>query len=90
MSHVLNISDETYRAIESLARQRGTTPEALAETLLSEHLAEREAIARQNAEWETGLHEALARAARGDNQVYHTTDEFFAALDQISSEESGG
>jgi predicted transcriptional regulator len=86
MSHVLQVSDETYRTIESLARQQGTTPEALAETLLRERLAEREAIARQNAEWGAGLDEALARAARGENVCYESTDAFFAALDEVPSE----
>ncbi len=89
MSHVLQVSDETYRTIEALARRQGTTPEALAEALLRERLAEREAVARQNAEWEAGLDEALARAARGENARYHSTETFLAALDQIPSEGSG-
>jgi predicted transcriptional regulator len=67
VSHIFQVSDETYHAIESLARQQGTTPEALAEALLRERLAEREAIQRQNAEWEAGLDEALARADRGEH-----------------------
>ena len=86
MSHVLQVSDETYHTIESLARQQGTTPEALAEVLLRERLAEREALVRQNAEWEAGLDEALARAARGENEQYASTDAFFAALDDIPAE----
>ena len=86
---MLEVSDETYRTIESLARQQGTTPEALAEALLRAHLAEREAILRQNAEWGASLDEALARAARGENARYHSTEDFFAALDQIPSEGSG-
>ena len=89
MSHSVPVSDELYRAIETLARQAGITPEALAETLLKERLAEREAILRQNAEWAAGLDEALARAARGENLGYHSTDALFAALDEIPYEESG-
>ena len=83
MSHVLQVSDETYRTIEALARQQGTTPEALGQALPRERLAEREAVARQNAEWEAGLDEALARAARGENARYHSAEAFFAALDEI-------
>ena len=73
MSHVLTVSDETYRDIEALAQQRGTSPETLAETLLKERLAERVAITRQNAEWEATLDDALARAARGENTRYADT-----------------
>ena len=86
MSHVLHISDEMYRAIETLARRQGTTPEALAELLLSEHLAELAAIQRQNAEWSAGLDGALARSARGENQVYHSTEDFLDALDQTPAD----
>jgi predicted transcriptional regulator len=88
MSHAVHVSDETYRAIETLAREQGTTPEVLAETLLKERLAEHEAILRQNAEWEAGLDEALAHAARGENPRYASTDAFFAALDEIPVEGS--
>jgi predicted transcriptional regulator len=80
MSHAVPVSDEIYRIIETLARARGITPEALTETLLREHLAERAAIARQNAEWDAGLDEALARAARGKNAQYDSMEAFFAAL----------
>jgi predicted transcriptional regulator len=83
MSHAVHVSDETYRAIEALARQLGTTAEALAETLLRERLTERQAILRQNEEWAAGLDGALARAARGENARYGSTEEFFAALDEI-------
>lgn len=64
MSQAIQVSDEIYRALEALARQQGTTPEALAEMLLKERIAERQAIQRQNAEWEAELDDALARAAR--------------------------
>jgi predicted transcriptional regulator len=89
MSHAVQVSDETYEAIETLAQQQGTTPEAIAEALLRERLAERQAILRQNEEWGVGLDEALARAARGENVRYEGTEEFFAALDEIGSEKSG-
>lgn len=89
MGHVLNLSDEMYQTIAELAQVRGTTPEALAEKLLREHLAERESIARQNAEWADGLDEALARAARGENARYSSTEELFAALDKIPHEAEG-
>jgi predicted transcriptional regulator len=90
MSHAVQVSDETYEAIETLAQRQGTTPEALAETLLRERLAQRHAIQQQNEEWEASLDEALARAARGENGRYSSTEEFFAALDEIGSEGSGG
>ena len=83
MSHALTVSDETYRDIEALAQQRGTSPETLAEMLLKERLAERLAIARQNAEWEATLDDALARAVCGENVRYADTETFFAALDSI-------
>lgn len=89
MSHSVQVSDELYRALETLARQEGTSLEALAEALLKEHLAEREAISRQNAEWEAGLGEALARAGRGENPGYHSTDALFAALEEVPYEEPG-
>ena len=89
MSHAVQVSDETYEAITMLAQEQGTTPEALAETLLRERLAERQAIQRQNEEWGAGLDEALARAARGENARYESAEEFFAALDEIGSEKSG-
>lgn len=81
MTHAVPISDETYKTIEKLARQQGTTHEALAETLLRERLAERQAIQRQNVEWEAGLGEALARAARGENTQYDSVESFFDALE---------
>jgi predicted transcriptional regulator len=86
MSQTLHISDETYQTIETLAREQGTTPEALAETLLRERIAERQAIMLQNAEWAAGLDEALARAAHGENARYASTENFFAALDAIPPE----
>ncbi len=75
MSHAVNVSDETYRDIETLAHQRGTSPETLAETLLKAGLAERRAIAQQNAEWAPQLDEALARSARGENTRYADTSD---------------
>ena len=84
MSHAVPISDETYKTIEELARQQGVTPEALAERLLRERLAERQVIARQNAEWEAGLDEALKRAAAGVNPTYDTTGALFDALDRAA------
>lgn len=83
MSQAIHVSDETYRAIETLARQQGIAPEALAETLLKERIAQHAAILRQNAEWEAGLDEALARAARGENAQFSDLDTFFAALDEV-------
>lgn len=88
MSHAVNVSDETYQVIETLAREQGTTPEQLAEALLKERLAERQAILRQNAEWASGLDDALARVARHENPRYDSTEAFFAALDEIPSEGS--
>jgi hypothetical protein len=89
MSHAVHVSDETYDAIETLAQQQGTTPEALAETLLRERLAERRAIQQQNEEWAAGLDDALARAGREENARYESTEAFFAALDDIGSDGSG-
>lgn len=89
MSHAVPVSDEIYRIIESLARARGMTPEALTETLLREHLAEREAIARQNEEWGAGLGEALSRAANGQNAHYDSMEAFFTALDESVKEGTG-
>ncbi len=86
MSHAVPVSDEIYRIIEALAHARGMTPEALTETLLREHLAEREAIARQNAEWDASLDEALARATLGQNAQYDTMEAFFAVLDEQDKE----
>lgn len=90
MSQTIQLSDETYRAIEALARQQGVTPEQAAEKLLQERLAEREAIARQNAEWLEGLDEALAQAARGENRRFESTEEFFAYLDSIPPDKASG
>jgi predicted transcriptional regulator len=89
MSHAVPVSDETYQTIEALAREQGTTPEALTETLLRERLAERQAIASQNEEWTAGLDDALARAARGENVRYDSAEAFYAALDETSSAKSG-
>ena len=89
MSHAVPISDETYNTIEELARQQGVTPEALAEKLLRERLAERQAIARQNAEWEADLDDALKRAASGSNQAYDSADAFFDALDHVTGNSDG-
>ncbi|HEV2237894.1 MAG TPA: hypothetical protein VGR57_14640 [Ktedonobacterales bacterium] len=86
MSHVLHLSDEMYQTIAELARTRGTTPEALAEALLRERLAERVAIERQNAEWSAGLDEELARAERGENPRHETLEEFFATLDATTQQ----
>ena len=83
MSHALNLSDEMYSTIVELARARGTTPEALAEELLRERLAERDALARQNAEWSATLDDELARAARGENPRHETLEDFFAALQAV-------
>lgn len=86
MSHAVPVSDEIYRIIETLARARGMTAEELTETLLREHLAERATLARQNAEWDASLDEALARATHGENAQYDTMEAFFAALDEQSKE----
>ena len=83
MSHDVQVSDEIFRAIETLARAQGMTPQALAEALLRERLAERQALLVQNAEWEASLDEALGRAERGENVRYASTDAFFAALDAL-------
>jgi predicted transcriptional regulator len=83
VSHAVQLSDETYQTIADLAQARGTTPEEMAEQLLRERLAERAAIARQNAEWSVGLDEELARAARGENARQETLEEFFAALEAV-------
>lgn len=88
MSHAVHVSDETYHVIETLAREQGTTPEQVAETLLKERIAERQAILRQNADWADGLDDALARAARHENPRYDSTGAFFAALDEIPPEGS--
>jgi hypothetical protein len=88
MSHAVYVTDETYEAIETLAQRQGTTPEALAEMLLRERLAERQAIQQQNEEWQAGLDDALGRAARGENARYESAEEFFAALDEIGSDGS--
>lgn len=80
MSHAIPVSDETYQAIAALAREQGTTPEALTEVLLRERLIERQAISRQNEEWAADLDEALARAERGENARYDSAEAFFAAL----------
>lgn len=85
MSRTLHVSDETYQTIETLAREQSTTPEAIAETLLRERLAERLAVQRQNAEWAVGLDDALARSALGENTHYSSTEAFFAALGKTSS-----
>ncbi|MEO7002163.1 MAG: hypothetical protein ABI068_10075 [Ktedonobacterales bacterium] len=90
MSHAVYVSDETYRRIETLAQQQGTTPETLAEALLKERLAERLSIARQNADWQAHLNEALDRAAHGENTQHADTEAFFAALDAIPSEPAEG
>ncbi|HEY8323515.1 MAG: hypothetical protein ACHQ1E_01615 [Ktedonobacterales bacterium] len=82
MSHAIPVSDETYQTIAALAREQGMTPEALTEKLLRERLAERRAISRQNEEWAAGLDEALARAERGENVCYDSTEALFAALDE--------
>lgn len=44
--------------------------------------ARRWAISRQNEEWAAGLDDALARAKRGENAQYDSTEAFFAALDE--------
>lgn len=47
----------------------------------------KQAIAEQDALWEARLDEQLARAARGENPIHHSEEEFFAALDAPSSED---
>lgn len=89
MSHAVPISDEIYKSIVELARQQGVTPEELAEKLLRERLAERRAIARQNAEWAAGLDEALGRAASGANPTYDGVEALFAALDGVAENGEG-
>lgn len=89
MSHAIPVPDETYQTIAELAREQGTTPEALTERLLRERLAECEAISRQDEEWAAGLDDALARAARGENAQYASKDEFFAALDNSAAKDGG-
>ena len=86
MSYVFQVSDETYRAIEAVASGQGQTPEALAEAWLKERVEEESAIARQNADWDASLEETLAQVGQGQTPVYHTTDEFFAALDAVPVE----
>ena len=83
MSYAFHVSDETYRAIEALAFERGQAPEALAEACLKERVEAESALARQNADWDASLEETLAQVGRGQTPVYHSTEEFFAALDAV-------
>ena len=39
MSHVLTVSDETYRTLETLAQQQGQTPETLIEAWVTQQRA---------------------------------------------------
>lgn len=88
MSQAIHVSDETYQAIEALASQQGTTPEAVAETLLKERLAEREAIEHQTAEWLTGVDEALDQVACGETRHFESTEDLFAYLESIPSDKA--
>lgn len=39
MSHILTVSDETYRTLETLAQQHGQTPETLIEAWVTQQRA---------------------------------------------------
>jgi hypothetical protein len=86
MIYAFHVSDETYRAIEAIASGQGQTPEALVEAWLKERVEAESAIARQNADWDAHLEETLAQVGQGQTPVYHSTEEFFAALDAVPVE----
>ena len=44
------------------------------------------AIARQSADWDARLEETLAQVGQGQTPVYHSTDDFFTALDAVPVE----
>ena len=94
MSHTLQLPlpDTTYRAIESLATKRGQTPEILIQMWLEEKLEEEEEAAKYDAvfhndpEWVEGARKALEQANAGQGKVYHSSEEFLQALDEIRCE----
>lgn len=84
MSHVVHISDDKYQVAETLAAERGQTPEELIDTLLNEawerECARYDAAFHDDPGWLEGAREALAEAAAGQTTFYPSTEAFFRHL----------
>lgn len=82
MSHVFQVSDETYKTIEAIAAKQGERPEALAEAWLKERAAEEQDEATPySAAWLEGLDTALAQAKTGQGRFVGSTDELLHLID---------
>ncbi len=94
MTHILRlpVTDETYKALTALAAKHNLTKEALLEGWLEEKLEEEQEAAKydaafhSNPEWAEGARKALEQAATGQGKVYHSSEEFLQALDEIRCE----
>jgi hypothetical protein len=87
MAHVLEIPDDRYHVLSSLAAERHQTPEEVLSALVDEEwqraCAKYDAAFGNDPEWVEGAREAMAAA--GQATIYQSEEEFFAALDAVPS-----
>jgi len=94
MTHTLQLTlpEHTYKALATTAAAYNLTPEELLQSWLEEKLeSEQEAIRYDDAfhhdpDWIEGAHKAFEQANSGQGKVYHSTEEFLQALDEIRCE----
>lgn len=85
----LPLPEQTYKALAKIAEEHELTPEALLQAWLDEKLEEEQEAASYDAafhpdpEWVEGARQAAEQANAGQGKVYHSTEEFLQALDQI-------
>lgn len=89
MSHVFEITDGEYRALEEAARERGQSPEEFFHSWVEavRRQVEHEQIALDQAwfwtpEWQAKEREADVAIAAGEGTLYESPGEFLAALDE--------
>lgn len=84
MSHVLQISDELYKMMTTLAAERNQSAEELIHDLLDsaweEACARYDAAFEDSADWLDGAREALAQADVGQVTSYPSTESFLRHL----------
>ena len=84
MTHVLEIPDDRYQVLSSLAAERHQTPEEVLNALVDEEweraCAKYDAAFENDPEWAEGAREAMAESAAGQGTIYYSTEEFFRHL----------
>lgn len=96
MSHQINISDEKYATLATIASEQGKTPEEMLDTTLTEaeslsQYAEYDPLfaeAYATPTFQAGLQRAIEEIATRQGTIFSDTAAFDAALDSDSEEDT--